>query len=76
MGGITKECEAVKCVKQKAYNGCWECPDHENCNKLMFQKRSYGETIEGNFKIIKEKGIESVQSRGNKYYKWQKKMNK
>jgi hypothetical protein len=76
IGGITKECEAVKCVKQKGYNGCWECVDHEDCNKLVFQKRSYGETIEGNFNLIKEKGIDSVQSRGNKYYEWQRKINK
>jgi hypothetical protein len=75
MCGNTKECETVKCVKQKGYNGCWECNDHENCDKLIFQKRSYGETIEGNFKIIKEDGIDSLQSRSNKYYEWQRKIN-
>lgn len=75
IGGITHQCEAVKCVKQKGYEGCWECFDYENCNKLVFQKMSYGETITGNFKIIKENGIESVKSRGNNYYEWQKRMN-
>jgi hypothetical protein len=74
MGGDTKYCEAVKCVKQKGYNGCWECPDNEKCDKLTFQKRSYGKTIEENFNMIKEKGVESVQSRGNKYYEWQRRI--
>src|SRR4030042_6899507 len=72
LGGITHECDAVKCIKQKGFKGCWECSDYESCNKLNFHKRSYGETITGNFKIIKEKGIESVESRGNYYYEWQR----
>jgi hypothetical protein len=74
IGGITHECEAVKCIKLKGYKGCWECSDYKSCNKLIFQKTSYGETIEGNLKLMKEKGIESVKSRGNQYYEWQRKL--
>ncbi len=75
LGGITKECDAVKCVKSKGLDGCWECPGHENCTRLKFVKMSYGETIGGNFKRINEKGIESVESRGNNYYEWQRRLN-
>ncbi len=74
MTGSLKECEAIKCVRQKGYTGCWECSDQENCDKLLFQRRSYGETITGNFKIIREHGIEAVKSRGNRYYEWQRRL--
>lgn len=76
MCGKTKECEAIKCVKEKNYKGCWECLENSNCNKLSFQKVCYGKTIEGNFKIIEEDGIDSVPSRGNDYYEWQRRINK
>ncbi|MDD2890845.1 MAG: DUF3795 domain-containing protein [bacterium] len=75
IGGVPHKCEVVKCVESKKYEGCWECSEFKNCDKLLFLKRSYGETIEGNFQIIKEKGIESLESRGNKYYEWQRKIN-
>ncbi len=73
MGGVTRECLALKCIKSKGYDGCWDCSEIKNCDKLNFLKRSYGETIEGNLDIIKEKGINAVRPRGNKYYAWQRK---
>ncbi|HVP35655.1 MAG TPA: DUF3795 domain-containing protein, partial [Terriglobales bacterium] len=76
LGGITRECEAVKCTKIKGYKGCWECSDYKTCDKLTFQKLSYGETIEGNLELINKEGIESVKSRGNLYYEWQRKLMK
>ncbi len=71
--GITHECLALKCIKSKGYNGCWDCSEVKNCDKLKFLKRSYGETIEGNLGIIKEKGVNALKPRGNKYYAWQRK---
>lgn len=71
MGGDTHECEAVKCVNAKGYDGCWECAEAKECTKLNFVKRAYGKTIEDNFKIAGENGIEAIKSRGNKYYAWQ-----
>lgn len=73
IGGVTHECEAVKCVKSKGYDGCWNCVEFKNCAKLNFVKRSYGDTVEGNLNTIKEQGIDAVKSRGNKYYAWQRK---
>ena len=75
MGGVTHECETLECIKSKGYNGCWDCAECENCEKLNFLKRGYGETIEGNLKIIKEEGMEAVKLRGNKYYAWKRKIN-
>ena len=73
MGGVIRECVAIKCIKARGYDGCWDCAEVENCDKLNFLKRNYGETLEDNLKVIKEKGVEAVKSRGNKYYAWQRK---
>jgi hypothetical protein len=72
-GGITSECEALKCIKAKKYSGCWQCEEFETCDKLQLLKKNYGYVIEENLKIIKEKGINAVESHGNKYYTWQRK---
>ena len=74
MTGTKHECEAVKCVKQKGYAGCWECSENGNCTLLAFQKQSYGKTIDENFNTINEQGIEAIKSRGNLYYEWQRKI--
>ena len=73
LGGVTHECEALKCIRSKRYDGCWDCAEVGSCEKLTFLKRNYGETIEGNLRIIKDEGMEAVKSRGNKYYAWQRK---
>ena len=75
IGGKNHSCDAVKCVQDKSYAGCWECPENENCGKLIFVKNAYGEMISENYAIMKEKGAEGLHSRGNKYYAWQRKMN-
>ena len=73
LGGVTHECETLRCIRSKKYNGCWDCAEIGSCEKLAFLKRNYGETIEGNLRIIKDEGMEAVKSRGNKYYAWQRK---
>jgi len=73
LGGVTHECETLRCIRSKKYNGCWDCAEIGSCEKLAFLKRNYGETIEGNLRMIKDKGMEAVKSRGNKYYAWQRK---
>jgi hypothetical protein len=76
MCGTTKQCQTIKCVKEKQLNGCWECPENNSCNKLIFQKMSYGKTIDENFKIINEHGVEAVPTRGDDYYEWQRRINR
>lgn len=73
VGGSTHECVALKCIKSKEYDGCWQCSEFENCDKLKFLKNNYGYVINDNLRIVKENGIEAVKSRGNKYYSWQRK---
>lgn len=73
IGGVTHACAALKCIRAKRYDGCWDCAEVKDCEKLNFLKKSYGDTIEENMRIIKERGIGAVQSRGNRYDAWQKK---
>ena len=73
MGGTTHVCEALECIKTKGYNGCWDCSEFKSCKKLSFLKGGYGKTIEENLNLAKEKGVEAVKLRGDKYYAWKKK---
>lgn len=73
VGGKTHQCDALKCIKLKGYEGCWQCAEYGTCDKLNFLKKNYGFVIEDNLKTIKGKGINAVESRGNKYYTWQRK---
>ena len=72
VGGKTHACDAVKCVQERGYKGCWECPENEDCRKLCFVKKAYGETIKENFETMITKGSKDITSRGNKYYAWQR----
>jgi len=76
MGGTLHRCDAVICAEAKGYEGCWECPESGNCDKLDFVRHSYGEVIDENFKTIKDLGTSAVRSRGREYYAWQRKINK
>lgn len=72
--GQRHECNALKCIKSKGYDGCWQCSEFKECDKLSFLRTSYGSTIEENLKLVREKGMEAVESRGNRYYEWQRKL--
>lgn len=73
-GGETAKCKALKCLESKKYDGCWQCGEFEDCEKLQFLRMSYGHVINENLNIIKEKGAEEVPSRGTQYYAWQRKL--
>lgn len=72
-GGSTNECNTLKCIKSKGFDGCWQCGEFEFCDKLQLLKRNYGHVIEENLKTVKNKGINAVESHGDKYYAWQRK---
>jgi hypothetical protein len=72
VGGDLHKCEAVKCVQSKGLEGCWECPEREECPKLHFVKMVYGDTISETFSTMRTKGSQTVKSYGSKYYAWQR----
>ena len=55
ISGTFHKCETVKCVQEKGYEGCWDCPEAPKCKKLDFVRSAYGETIVKIFGSIKEK---------------------
>lgn len=61
IGGELHKCDAVKCVASKGYEGCWECPEHKQCNKLSFVKEVYGDTIDETFKAMASEGRNGVK---------------
>lgn len=73
MGGKLHKCEAVKCIQSKGYEGCWECQDYNQCKKLNFVKKVYGDTINETFSIMRADGSQALKAYGNNYYKWQQK---
>ena len=74
IGGATHQCEAIACVNSKGIEGCWKCAEYRTCAKLTFQRRSYGKTVAENLAQLERKGTDSLRSRGNQYYEWQRKM--
>lgn len=72
MAGNTKECGALKCIKLKEFEGCWECEEYESCEHLEFLRKGYGYVIKENLSTIKDKGFDAVEPRGNQYYTWQR----
>ena len=72
IGGVTHECEALRCINKNGFDGCWQCEKMEICEKLSFLRNNYGKTINENLKIIKNHGLDAVKSRGNEYYAWQR----
>lgn len=72
IGGVRHECLALQCLKERGYEGCWQCGEVSGCDKLAFLKAGYGSVIEENLRTAREKGPEAVQLRGDKYYAWQR----
>jgi len=73
IGGMTHRCEALDCVSRKGLEGCWKCAEYDTCDKLAFQKKSYGKTITENLTRLEKEGMSSLRPRGNQYYEWQRK---
>lgn len=74
IGGSTHQCSALECVNSKGVEGCWECDDYKTCDKLAFQKKSYGKTVIENLARLEREGKGSLRPRGNQYYEWQRKI--
>ncbi len=73
IGGSTHRCEALECVNSKGIEGCWQCAEYRLCDKLAFQRRSYGKTVTENLARLEKEGPDSLRPRGNQYYEWQRK---
>lgn len=68
--GCSGSCHIIKCIKDKAINGCWECAVFETCSSLDFLKEFHGDTPIKNLSKIKELGLDSWASYREKNYPW------
>ncbi|MCL2773240.1 MAG: DUF3795 domain-containing protein [Oscillospiraceae bacterium] len=65
------KCDVLVCIESKGVEGCWDCSELEDCDKKKMFNRTYGNSPVETCKIVRDKGKEAVEPRGNKYYKWQ-----
>lgn len=57
-GGGSRLCKIRQCCQKKDIEGCWECPEFEECNELGFLNPVHGDAHIKNLKAIKKKGKE------------------
>ena len=67
-GGCKEECKVRKCVKEKNFEGCWECDGFKDCELLEYLKEIH--SIEHNLEMIRKYGIDSWADKRGKHYKW------
>ena len=70
--GCSGACPIIECVKANSFEGCWECPAYEKCEKLDFLKLFHGDTPVRNLGKIKELGIKAWAAHRGKFYPWRK----
>ncbi len=70
--GCMGSCRIIECVKEKSFEGCWECSQYNTCEKLDFLKPFHGDTPLWNLCRIKEFGISDWAKHRGKFYKWLK----
>jgi len=68
--GCGGKCEIIKCVKDKAFEGCWECNSFKKCEKLDFLKPFHGDSPLINLRKIKEFGMDNWVKHREKCYQW------
>jgi hypothetical protein len=55
-GGGSPFCKIRKCAQKKGLDGCWECPEFETCEELVFLEPVHGDAHTKNLKKINKKG--------------------
>ena len=58
-GGGSPFCKIRKCVQKKELDGCWECDEFIDCDKLKFLENVHGDAHIKNLKKIKKEGKEN-----------------
>ena len=66
-GGADPNCKIRKCCNRKKINGCWECEDFIDCEKLDFLKRNHGIAHIKNLRTLSRKGVDEFL-KGTKHW--------
>ena len=67
-GGCKENCKIRECVKEKDYEGCWECDDYKECELLEHLKGIH--SIEHNLEMITKYGVDDWANKREKHYNW------
>jgi hypothetical protein len=70
--GCGGSCLIIKCVKDKSFEGCWECDAYGTCEQLGFLKPFHGDTPLNNLRKIRALGLEAWTRHRGKFYPWLK----
>jgi len=65
-GGCKENCKIRECVKEKQYEGCWECNDFKDCELLEYLKKIH--PIEHNLEMIRKYGVNDWSEKRGKHY--------
>jgi len=57
--GCIGHCSIIECVKNNSFQGCWECPTYNTCEKFDFLKPFSGDIPLRNLDKIKKFGLDS-----------------
>jgi len=66
-GGGSPSCRIRQCCEKKGFEGCWNCEEFGNCEKLDFLKTGHGEAHLKNLRKLKNKGVQEFLE-GKKYW--------
>ena len=57
-GGGNPSCKIRKCAQKKSFEGCWECDEFKDCEKLKFLEHGHGTGHLKNLASLKKNGQE------------------
>jgi hypothetical protein len=58
-GGVRAQfCDIAKCAIEKEVQGCWECEEFRDCEKMKFLAHVHGDAHVKNMKKINEVGLD------------------
>jgi len=69
-GGGRPTCLVRECVRDRSFEGCWECPDRSGCALLDPLRAFHAKTIDGNLDAIAEHGMDGWTDIRGSHYPW------
>lgn len=66
--GGNPNCMIRGCVRKKGIEGCWKCPDFEDCELLEPLSIAHGDTSKFNLRLIKKHCVENWADKRGKHY--------
>ena len=66
-GGGSPQCKIRRCCQDKELEGCWECPEFKECEKLDFLIPVHGNAHIKNLKKIEKRGKDEF-IKGKKFW--------